>query len=170
MQDEQQQGGRSAASVRTVELATAAVIFLLGALVAWDSWRLGARWGDDGPQAGYFPFYIGLLICISGAGIFARGLRDASSAAESFVEVEQIKLILTVLVPTAVYVSLIAWLGFYVASTLFIAYFMHRLGKYSWLLIAPVAIGVNVAFFLVFEIWFQVPLPKGPLESALGLG
>ncbi len=149
MQDDKQQDGRSAASVRTVELGTALVIFLFGALVAWDSFR---------------------LICISGAGTFAKGLRDASLAGESFVEVDQLKLILTVLVPAVIYVSLIAWLGFYVASTLFIAYFMHRIGKYSWLKVAPVAIGVSVAFFLVFEIWFQVPLPKGPLESALGFG
>jgi ABC-type cobalamin transport system permease subunit len=61
-------------------------------------------------------------------------------------------------------------LGFYVASVLFIAYFMRRLGKYSWLMVVSVSVGVIVAFFLTFEIWFSVPLPKGPLEAALGLG
>jgi len=68
-----------------------------------------------------------------------------------------------------VYVSVIQYLGFYVASTLFIAYFMRQIGKYPWLKVLPIAIGVSVAFFLVFEIWFQVPLPKGPLEAAVGL-
>ena len=170
MQNEKQEEGQSAASVRTVELVTAAIIFLFGAGVAFDTYRLGARWGEDGPQAGYFPFYVGLLICFSGAGIFVRALRDASLAGESFVERGQLKLIFTVLVPALVYVSLIEYLGFYVASTLFIAYFMRQIGKYSWIKVAPVAIGVSVAFFLVFEIWFQVPLPKGPLEAALGLG
>jgi len=82
---------------------------------------------------------------------------------------EELKKILTVLVPTTIYVALIAFLGLYVASTLYIAYFMRRLGEYSWLTIVPVAAGVSIAFFLVFEIWFQVPLPKGPLEAALGL-
>jgi hypothetical protein len=33
----------------------------------------------------------------------------------------------------------------------------------------PVSVAVNVVFFLMFEIWFKVPLPKGPLEAALGL-
>jgi putative tricarboxylic transport membrane protein len=170
MQDEKQEGaGQSAASVRTVELVTAAVIFLCGALVSFDTYRLGARWGEDGPQAGYFPFYVGLLICLAALGVIVRTLRDASLAGEAFVEREQLKMILTVLIPTVVYVSFIAYLGFYVASTIFIGYFMRQLGKYSWLKIAPVAIGVSVAFFLVFEIWFQVPLPKGPLEAALGL-
>jgi uncharacterized membrane protein YhaH (DUF805 family) len=170
MQDEKQEDGQSAASVRTVELVTAALILAFGALVSFDSFRLGARWGEDGPQAGYFPFYVGLLICLSGAGVIVKTLRDASLAGESFVERGQLKMILTVLIPTVVYVSLIAYLGFYVASTLFIGYFMRQLGKYSWLKIAPIAIGVSVAFFLVFETWFQVPLPKGPLEAALGLG
>ncbi|HYU69785.1 MAG TPA: tripartite tricarboxylate transporter TctB family protein [Burkholderiales bacterium] len=160
---------RSAASVRAVEIGVAAVIFLLGAVVVFDSYRLGAKWGGDGPQAGYFPFYVGLLICASGAAILVRALRNPAFAAESFVSREELKKILTVLVPTVVYVALIASLGFYLASTLYIAYFMWYLGKYPWIKIAPVSIGVSVAFFLIFEIWFSVPLPKGPLEAALGL-
>jgi hypothetical protein len=160
----------SAASVRAVEIGVAAAIFLFGAVAIFDSYRLGASWGDDGPQAGYFPFYVGLLICVSGAVTLVRALRNTALAAESFVERAQLKLIFTVLVPTVVYVGFIASLGFYVASTLFIAYFMKRLGKYSWLKAVLVSVGVSIAFFLTFEIWFAVPLPKGPLETALGFG
>lgn len=160
---------RSAASVKAVEIGVAAVILAFGALVVFDSYRIGARWGDDGPQAGYFPFYVGLLICLSAVAVYVRALRNPGLAAESFVSREELKKILTVLAPTVVYVALIAYLGFYVASTLYIAYFMAQLGKYSWIKIVPVAVGVSVAFFLIFEIWFAVPLPKGPLEAALGL-
>ena len=159
----------SAASVRAVEIGVAAVILVFGALVMFDSYRLGARWGDDGPQAGYFPFYIGILIDLSGAAILLKALRSAGLAAESFVSRDELKKILTVLVPTVVYVGFIAPLGFYVASTLYIAYFMRHLGKYAWIKIVPVSAGVSIAFFLIFEIWFQVPLPKGPLEAVLGL-
>jgi hypothetical protein len=161
--------GRPAASVRAVEVGTALLILLFGLLVAVDSYRLGARWGEDGPQAGYFPFYVGLLICLAGAVLLVKAARDPSLARATFVEVGQLKTILIVLAPTVVYVACIAWLGFYVSSTVNIAYFMWKLGKYPWLKIAPVSIGVSVAFFLVFETWFQVPLPKGPLEAALGL-
>ena len=167
--DRPHQEGPSAASVRSVEIATAAIILLLGAVVAFDSYRLGARWGEDGPQAGYFPFYVGLLICASGAAILLKALRAAALAAESFVERGQLRTIFVVLVPTIVYVAAIAALGFYVTSSLYIAYFMRLLGKYAWMKIVPVSIGVSVVFFLIFEIWFQVPLPKGPLEAALGL-
>jgi len=166
MESEQQ---HSAASVRAVEIGVAVVIFIFGALVVVGSYRLGAPRGGGGPQAGYFPFYVGLFICASGAAIFVRALRNTAFAAESFVSREELKKILTVLVPTIVYVSVIGYLGFYVASTLYIAYFMWHLGKYAWFKIAPVSIGVSVAFFLIFEIWFSVPLPKGPLEAALGL-
>ncbi len=160
---------QSAASMRAVEIGVAAVVLLFGAVVVFDSYRVGARWGDDGPQAGYFPFYVGLLICLSSAAVLVRALRNTALAAESFVSREELKMILTVLVPTVVYVALIAFLGFYVASTIYIAYFMWQLGKYAWVKIAPISIGVSVAFFLIFEIWFAVPLPKGPLEAALGL-
>jgi len=166
VENEKQQ---SAASVMAVEIGVAAVVFAFGALVLFDSYRLGASWGEDGPQAGYFPFYIGILVCVSSAAIFVRALRSVELAAESFVSREQLKMILTVLAPTVIYVALIAFLGFYVTSTLYIAYFMRHLGKYSWIKIVPVSVGVSIAFFLIFEIWFQVPLPKGPLEAALGL-
>jgi len=161
---------RSAASTRAVEIGVAAVILLFGILVAYDSSRTGFRWGDDGPEPGYFPFYIGLLICASSVMILVRALRNVALAEESFVSRGELKKILTVLAPTVVYVALIAWLGFYVASTLYIAYFMWQLGKYPWIKTLPVSVGVSVAFFLIFEIWFQVPLPKGPLEAYLGLG
>lgn len=160
---------RSAVSVKAVEIGVAALIFLFGALVVVDSARIGARWGEDGPQPGYFPFYIGLLICFAGVAVLVGALRDRSLASKSFVSRDSLKKILTVLMPTVVYVALIKYLGFYVASTVYVAYFMWQLGNYSWIKIAPVAVGVSVVFFLIFETWFQVPLPKGPLEAALGL-
>ena len=159
----------SAASVRALEIAVALIILVFGAVVAYDSFRIGARWGEDGPQAGYVPFYVGLLIIVSALVTLAGAIRDTRLGSQSFVSRGQLKLILMVLVPTAAYVGLIAPLGLYVASTLYIAFFMWWLGKYPWRMILPVAIGVSVAFFLTFEVWFEVPLPKGPLEAALWL-
>ena len=37
-----------------------------------------------------------------------------------------------------------------------------------WHIAVAVAVAVPVLTFLMFEIWFLVPLPKGPLESFLG--
>ena len=131
--------------------------------------RLGARWAEDGPQAGYFPFYIGLLVCLSAAVNFAMALVNRRDAERDFVELDKLKLVLAVLVPTGIYVATVSWIGIYVSSAIFIALFMWWLGKYRWTKFVPVSVGVNVAFFVMFEIWFKVPLPKGPLETALGL-
>ena len=170
MAEEQQ--GRAVGSVRTWELVVAALFLAFGAVVVWDSRRLGAQWGSDGPQAGYFPFYIGLIICISAAMNLYAAIAAAASGRKSFVQWDQLRMILIVLVPSIVYVALIAnpWmsLGIYVASALFIAFFMRYLGKYGWAKVVAVSIGNMVVFFLMFEIWFKVPLPKGPLETALG--
>jgi hypothetical protein len=165
-------GGEDRAAFRqtSAELAVAALFFLLGAIVVYDSRRLGAGWSDDGPQAGYFPFYIGLLVCVASAVNFGNALLSKRDRAKAFVGVGALKLVLSVLVPAAIYVALISWIGLYVASTVFIAFFMRWLGKYAWWKVAAVSIGNSVVFFLIFEFWFKVPLPKGPLESLLGLG
>jgi putative tricarboxylic transport membrane protein len=132
--------------------------------------RLGARWAEDGPQAGYFPFYIGLLVCVSAVVNLVMALVSRKDAGRDFVELGKLKLVLAVLVPSGIYVAAIVWTGIYVASALFIAFFMRWLGKYAWWKVAAVSAGTMVAFFLIFESWFKVPLPKGPLENLLGVG
>ena len=148
----------------------AALFFIFGAIVIFDSVRLGSGWAADGPRPGYFPFYVGLLICIASVINFARALAIRGEKNKTFVERGQLRMVLTVLIPTAIYAALVTWIGIYVSSVLFIAFFMLWLGKYAWWKVAAVSIGNSVVFYLIFEIWFLVPLPKGPLESALGLG
>jgi putative tricarboxylic transport membrane protein len=165
-------GNKPVASMRTAELVMAGLFLAFGLVVMWDTRRLGASWGDDGPQAGYFPFYIGLFIVASSVANIFRALNLGEKGRAAFVEWQQLRMVILVMVPTIVYVALIVnpWfsLGIYVASAIFIAFFMWHLGKYGWTKIVPVSLGVVVAFFLMFEVWFKVPLPKGPLEAAFG--
>ena len=140
----------------------------MGAIVIYDSVRLGARWADDGPQAGYFPFYIAVLMCAASAINLVLALLKKGDGL-AFVGTEQLKLVLSVLVPSILYVGLIAATGIYVASAVFVAFFMRWLGKYPWWKVAAVSIGNSVVFFLIFEMWFKVPLPKGWFERLLGL-
>lgn len=154
---------------RLVELVVAFGLFVVGVVVIVDSQRLGAGWADDGPQAGYFPFYLGLFICVASVINFIQAVRTRAEQDRVFVRADEFKLVLSVFLPTLAYVGLIAWLGIYVASTLFIAFFMRWLGRYDWPMLIAVSVGVSVVFFCVFELWFKVPLPKGPLELWLGL-
>jgi xanthosine utilization system XapX-like protein len=146
----------------------AAGFFVLGLIVINDSLRLGMRWAGDGPQPGYFPFYLGVIICISAALTFVFALRMPAAKNRAFVEVGQLRLVLSVLIPSAVYVALVGWLGIYVSAVLFIALFMRWLGKYPWWKVALVSVGTSLVFFFIFERWFLVPLPKGPVEAWLG--
>ena len=161
---------RPALRQKSADLAVAAMFFAVGALVVYDSVRLGSTWGADGPKPGYFPFYVGLIICISAAINVVRALLVPAKQDKTFVEVGQLKMVLTVLVPSVIYVALVGWIGIYVSSTLFIAFFMRWLGRYAWWKAVAVSVSTMAVFYLVFELWFKVPLPKGPLESWLGLG
>lgn len=152
-----------------MEAAVAALIFLLGAAVIYDSVRIGARWVEEGPQAGYFTFFVGLLICISSGVVLFRALADRGRAAKAFVTRGALGQVLRMLVPSIVYVVAIKFIGIYVASTLFVTYFMRWLGRYRWVTAIGVAVAISGVFFVLFEVWFKVPLPKGPLESWLGL-
>jgi putative tricarboxylic transport membrane protein len=161
---------KAVGSVRAWEFIVAGFFLAVGALVVWESRRLGSQWGSDGPQAGYFPFYIGLLICISSLVNLVSALNRADR--RTFVDRQQLRMVLIVMLPYTVYVALISnpvySLGIYEASVIFIAAFMHYLGKYSWPKIVAVSVGTMAVFFVMFEVWFKVPLPKGPLEALLG--
>ena len=156
----------SAASKRTLEIATSIFFLVIGSVVMWDSSRAGAGWGADGPQSGYFPFYIGLLMNIASA--INLTLAFKSSKAESFVSHPAIKLVLAIFLPCLVYVAVMQWMGLYVASVIFIAAFMRWQGKFSLFKSALTSVIVVAVLFVMFEIWFKVPLIKGPLEAALG--
>lgn len=164
-QDAAAEGG--AVGTRWPELLVALLLMAVAAVVMFDSRRVGAGWADDGPQSGYFPFYIGLAMFLASAWTAVVQLARWQRF-ELFAERTQLRSVLTILWPMVVYVALIPWLGIYVASTLLIAFFMLRHGRHAALLTAAVAVGVPLFFFLVFERWFLVALPKGPLEAMLG--
>ncbi|GMU71745.1 MAG: hypothetical protein AMXMBFR42_12080 [Burkholderiales bacterium] len=154
---------------RWVELVFALFIMLGGAIVVFDSVRLGASWGSDGPQSGYFPFLVGMALLLSSAWIAGSVLVRWRALADSvFVEWNALKPVLKMLLPTAAYVIVIRLLGLYVASAIFIGFFMIWQGRYRIATALGVAIGVPVLLFLLFEVWFLVPLPKGPVENLLG--
>jgi len=140
---------------------------LLALIGVYGSIKVGIGWGDEGPRAGFFPFYVSLVVLVSCAiNIFAAlAVPDDGRA---FADWSQLRQVLWVLVPTIVYVGLIPFIGIYLASALLIAFFMRLFGRYGWIVTAAISVAVPIMTFLMFETWFLVPLPKGPLESMLG--
>lgn len=161
---------RTGVATYVVESVVAALLLLLGITVAYQSWGLGAGWTTDGPGAGYFPFYIGLVIAISGAGILYQALFGKEKNTEVFVDSEQLTRIMQVLIPAAIYVGAIQIFGIYVSSAVYIALFMIFLGKFSIIKSVIIGVAVNTLFFCMFEIWFKVPLYKGSIDLLSFLG
>lgn len=154
----------------TVDAIVAVLLLIVGVVVVVEARRLGAEWTTDGPGSGYFPFYIGLVLCISSLGILYQAVAGKSRDTGTFVDRQQLRQVLAVLLPAAVYVLAIVFLGIYVASAIYIALFMIVLGKYSPVKSVILGLAVNTIFFLMFEVWFKVPLFKGALDPLGFLG
>jgi putative tricarboxylic transport membrane protein len=162
--------GRVVARNCTVDAAVAAVLFVMGVVVIVQARALGAGWTSDGPGSGYFPFYIGCILCIASAGIFYQAVASKKRDVGAFVDREQLARVLSVFVPALVYVLAIVYVGIYVASAIYIAGFMIVLGKYPAWKAVLIGVVVNAVFFAMFEVWFKVPLYKGALEPLAFLG
>jgi hypothetical protein len=156
--------------IYVMEAVVAAVLLIVGIVTIVESRRLGAGWTSDGPGAGYFPFYIGLIIVIAGVGILYQALISKNRNTKVFADAEQLKRVASVLLPAALYVLATTFVGLYVASAIYIALFMVVLGKYSWVKAVIAALAVNTLFFLMFEVWFKVPLFKGAWDPLRVLG
>ena len=181
MSDQDATGGEAGISTRTMEIVVALTLLAVAALVVFDSYRLGAKWGDDGPQSGYFPFYIGVLLGIASLATLAHvaiaewrradQFRGAiAERASQFVAWDQLKLVLSVLVPALVYVLGVQLIGIYIASALYITLFMRWLGHYPWVKSGAIGVAVSASIFVLFEVWFKVPLFKGSLDPLAFLG
>jgi putative tricarboxylic transport membrane protein len=152
--------------MRAADLITAAVLVLLGGVVLFDALRLGIGWGTDGPKSGFFPFWLAVLLVAISVVIVVQASRRGGD--RPFVTRAQLSPVLKVLWPAAAMVALTQVVGLYVASALYLGFYMRWVGRHSWLAVIAVSIGVPLATFLTFEEWFLVPMPKGPLEAWLG--
>ena len=150
-----------------VEVAVAAIMALLGVVTMVGSLQVGIGWAAEGPQSGFFPFWVGAAIVLTSAINVVRAL--AVPPTRLFAEWSQLAQVRRVVIPMALYVAAVPFLGIYVASALLIAGFMRWIGRYGWLLTLVVAIALPILIYMTFENWFLVPLPKGPLEDWLGL-
>ncbi len=152
--------------MRAAELVTASVLIFLGGVVLFDAVRIGFGWGPDGPRSGFFPFWLALIMIIVCGAIFVQAALDHRG--KSFVSREQLNSVLKVLWPATAAVALMHFVGLYVASALYMSFYMRWVGRHSWVAVVAIALGIPIASFLVFEKWFLVPMPKGPLEQWLG--
>jgi len=159
--------GGTGPSHRALEIGVAAAMAVLALIGVYGSLAVGIGWAAEGPQAGFFPFYVSLFVLLSSAVNIFKVLIGRAEAG-TFASWSQLRQVFSVLLPTTIYVLLIPYLGMYVVSAVLITFFMAWFGKYRWIFALAIGIGVPVLTFFMFELWFLVPLPKGPLEKLLG--
>ncbi len=165
-----EKASRGVVSYRVMNIAVALALMAVAMVVMIASYRLGAGWAKDvGPDSGYFPFYVALFMFAASGAVLIQGLLSRKPADdESFVTRGQLKMVLQVVIPMTVFVVLAIYIGIYISTVLFMAFFMTWHGHFPIYKTLPVAIVVPVVLFIVFEVWFLVPLPKGPFEAWLG--
>jgi putative tricarboxylic transport membrane protein len=166
--DEPPDDSPALAQQRNVEIVTLAVTLAFALLMAYDNWRTGISWEPTGPAAGYFPFWVALIL--AGACLFGivKEIVKRDSGRDAFVTRSQFKRVLQMFVPTLLYVPVTQWLGLYVASFILIAGFMIVVGKIKAWKSLLTAFLFSAAMFGTFELAFDVIMPKGPLEQLFG--
>jgi hypothetical protein len=152
--------------MRGADLVTASLLMLMGGVVVFDAARLGIGWGTGGPQSGFFPFWLAVLLVAACAVIMVQAWSRRASG--PFVTRDKLGLVLRVLGPAVGLVVLTQWLGLYVSAALYIAGYMRWIGRHSWWAVLACSLGTAVLAFLIFDRWFLIPMPKGPLEVWLG--
>ncbi len=160
-------------SARWVELGLALFTLLIGAVVMLGSIEQGIGWGDAGPEPGYFPFYIGLLLASASLANAVFTMIRWEPLSVSFVSRGEFRQVLSVFIPIALFVCAMPFTGIYLASAVFIAWFMWRdklrAKPYGKLMIGAVSVGAVLASYLIFDLWFKVPLDAGPVGDWIAM-
>jgi putative tricarboxylic transport membrane protein len=156
-------------SIRTADIVVAGLFLVASAIVITDSVRLGFNWKpNEGPAPGYFPFYIAVVMAIASAVNLARAIVSKAEGEETMTTRTGVLRMSAIFLPAVLYVFVTSYIGIYVSSAIYIAAFMYFFGKFPIWKALAVALPISLVSFLMFEVWFLVPLPKGPLEAAFG--
>jgi putative tricarboxylic transport membrane protein len=166
--EEQPADSPAVTSSRSVDIAVSLVLLALAGLLAFDNWRTGNSWDSTGPQAGYFPFYLSVILGLACLYGLVKEFAARRQPSERFVTREQLWRVLQVFFPTLAFCLLTQWLGLYVASFLLVAGFMVWVGRIAWWKSLVTALVFSALMFVTFEIAFDVIMPKGPLEALFG--
>jgi hypothetical protein len=154
--------------ISTMEIVVSLLLLALAMLLGFDNWRTGVGWDSTGPQAGYFPFYLSVIL--GGASLYglAATWLKRREPSQTFVTRAQLRRVMAVFVPTLLFCLATHYLGLYVASFLLIAGFMRIVGKIALWKSLLTAFLFTAVMFATFDIAFDVIMPKGPLEAAFG--
>src|SRR5258706_5307145 len=106
---------------RVVDITVSLLLMALALTLGYDNWRTGIAWDSTGPESGYFPFYLSVIL----AGASLYGLVAASlspkEASETFVTRAQLRRVMAVFVPTLLFCLAVQYLRLFFSGFPFVA-------------------------------------------------
>lgn len=113
-----------------------------------------------------FPKIILSLFTFFSLYILAFGIKktkdlNSSNKNEKSLSFQEVNTPLAIFLIIVAYVTIIKFLGFFIATTMFMIAFMYFYKVKSWKLIILNALGVNLFIYLLFVLQLNVRLPKG---------
>jgi hypothetical protein len=152
--------------VRPYQVGTAAAIVLIAAVAMFDSRKvfgeqLGSSPGDVGPS--WYPFWSAALMGVAAVYVGFRAMTVAQSKENPFAGRESVTSVLKLVIPMFLYAFSFQYVGFYVATAIYMAFFAWYLGKYRWWGILAAGVITPLAVYLLFEVAFRLTLPKSLL-------
>lgn len=153
---------------KVANLVTAGILLFLGIVLAVDTYRLGPGWGMEGPKPGFFPMIMSLVIIVGCAVIIWRTVaKPEKKANAAFVTVENLKPVLSVLIPACLMVLFIEVVGLYVSAMVYLVAYIRWFGEFRWVTVLAVGVLVPISFYILFERIFLIPMPSGMYGSVL---
>jgi hypothetical protein len=149
--------------MRRADIYVALGLMVIGLLVIGDAIRLGFGWGMSGPEAGFFPFYMGLGVVICTFFIVLRAIRlyRKEGSGKPLIKAGGLPQILRVLLPAIGMVLLTELIGLHLSTVLYLIFYMGVIGKTPWLKTVAISILVPLVVFILFDKIFLIPLPEG---------
>jgi hypothetical protein len=172
LQQHNTSASRTLVTHRVLEIIAALLAFAFGASIALGALEYNIGWGERGPEPGYFPFWMGVVVVVGAVGalleaLLSRQLRSPPAA----INADQARRIATFLLPMLGFlvVTVVFKLGLYVGMVGYLLIVMLWQGAYRLPAALAVSFGTAIVFFMMFEWWLKVPLMQGPIEAWLGI-
>ena len=155
--------------MRRADIIVGLGMMLVGLIALGDAIRLGFGWGMSGPEAGFFPFYLGLGILICTVFIVAKAIKSyrREGLGKPLIPEGGLTQILWILIPAIAVCLLTELIGLHLATMFYLAFNIRVLGKMGWVKVIVISVLVPVSMYIVFDRVFQIPLPEGLWGGAL---
>ncbi len=150
-------------TTKAADNLVAVALLVLGLIVGIDSFRMGAGWGMEGPQGGFFPFVLSLLMIGGCVVIMRQAMKGTSSVKGSkpFVPEGGMRPVLTVCIPAVGMVLATEVIGLYLSAMIYLLLYIRIVGEFRWRTVLLVSIPIPIAFYIAFEKLFLIPMPMG---------